>query len=162
MQDGDGKDTGESANAGVRFPPPLIFFGMMLIGFAADSIFGLYPAMPFAVRVAGHVIGALALVVIGWALLVFRQAGNDPEPWRPDAVFVAKGIYRFTRNPMYLGMALFHLGIALAFDSLGVLLTVPVAVLLVDRLVITREERHLQARFGATYEDYCRNVRRWL
>ncbi|WP_232468490.1 methyltransferase family protein [Croceicoccus marinus] len=92
----------------------------------------------------------------------FRSAGNDPEPWKPDAALVAQGIYRFTRNPMYLGMALAHLGLALALDSLGALLAWPVAIVLIDRLVIAREERHLAARFGPAFEEYRTRVRRWI
>ena len=155
-------NVGGEASAGVRFPPPLIFAGLLLAGLAADDWLGLYPAMPLAVRLAGGVIGVIGLLLGAAALVQFRRAGNDPEPWKPDAAFVAQGIYRHTRNPMYLGMALVHLGLALALDSLGALLLLPVAVLLTDRLVIAREERHLSARFGSGYEEYRRRVRRWI
>ena len=153
---------GGEASAGIRFPPPLIFAGLLLAGLAADDWLGLLPAIPGAVRSAGAVIAVIGLVPIAWALLQFRSAGNDPEPWKSDAAFVVQGIYRFTRNPMYLGMALVHLGLALALDSLGALLTLPLAILLVDRLVIAGEERHLSVRFGPEYEEYRRHVRRWI
>ncbi|GGD67593.1 methyltransferase family protein [Croceicoccus mobilis] len=153
---------GDTTTSGVRFPPPLIFAGMMLIGRAVDGWFGLNPAMPGFVQAVGWGIAALGVVLIGWAIFLFLRAGTNPEPWAPDAAFVATGIYRLTRNPMYLGMALAHLGFALGADSLGMLLTMPVAAGLVDRLVIAREERHLICRFGSSYEEYLRNVRRWL
>lgn len=152
----------DKTTAGVRFPPPLIFAGMMLIGRAADGLFGLNPAIPGLVRIAGWGIAASGAALIGWAIVLFLKAGNNPEPWSPDKAFVATGIYRFTRNPMYLGMALAHLGFALGANSLGMLLTMPIAAVLVDRLVIAREERHLIRRFGSTYEEYLGHVRRWL
>lgn len=150
------------SHAGVRFPPPLIFVGTILIGLAADAWLGLNPAMPDAVRMSGAVL-VLAAVATGIrAIVQFVQAGNAPEPWKPDTAFVATGLYRFSRNPMYLAMALAHLGFALWSDSLGPLLMLPVACLLIDRLVIAREERHLSRRFGRSYEEYRRHVRRWL
>ena len=63
---------------------------------------------------------------------------------------------------MYLGMVLVQLGIACAALSIGGLLSVPVAMLLVDRFVIAREERHLRATFGDEYRAYCERVRRWI
>lgn len=154
---GGGGDTSE-----VRFPPPLIFIGLLLAGLAADDVFGLNPATPGAVRGVGIGIALLGFGLIVSAVRQFRRAGNDPEPWKPDAAFVAQGLYRFSRNPMYLGMTLMLMGIALALDSLGALLLVPVALLLTDRFVIAREERHLARRFGTEYQEYCRHVRRWF
>ena len=154
---GGGGDTSE-----VRFPPPLIFVGMLLAGLAADDLFGLNPAIPAVIRVTGIGVAVLGLALIAIAIMQFRRAGSDPEPWKPDAVFVARGLYRFSRNPMYLGMALIHLGLAVALDSLGGLLALPVAALLIDRLIIAREERHLVRRFGPEYQEYQRHVRRWL
>ena len=154
---GGGGETSE-----VRFPPPLIFAGLLLAGLAADDLLGLNPAIPGVLRGVGIGIALLGAGLIAAALLQFRKAANDPEPWKPDAAFVAQGLYRFSRNPMYLGMALLHLGIALALDSLGALLTWPVAAVLIDRLVIAREERHLARRFGLEYQEYLSHVRRWL
>ena len=154
---GGGGETSE-----VRFPPPLIFAGLLLAGLAADDLLGLNPAIPGVLRGVGIGIALLGAGLIAAALLQFRKAANDPEPWKPDAAFVAQGLSRFSRNPMYLGMALLHLGIALAIDSLGALLTWPVAAVLIDRLVIAREERHLARRFGPEYQEYLSHVRRWL
>ena len=154
--------TGGGETSEVRFPPPLIFAGLLLVGLAADDLLGLNPAVPRVLRGVGIGIALVGLGLIAAALLQFRKAGNDPEPWKPDAAFIAQGLYRFSRNPMYLDMAELHLGIALALDSLGALLTWPVAAVLIDRLVIAREERHLARRFGPEYQEYRRNVRRWL
>lgn len=115
-------------SAQVRFPPPLVFFGFLLIGWVINDWFGLNPAIPDIVRwVLGGGAIIAGLVVIALALLRFRRSGNNPEPWKTDTVFVAEGIYRVTRNPMYLGMALVFFGISVAANCLGGLLMLPLA-----------------------------------
>lgn len=150
-------------SAQVRFPPPLVFFGFLLIGRVINDLFGLNPAIPTAVRwiLGGGAIAAGAVVIV-LALLRFRRSGNDPEPWKADTVFVADGIYRLTRNPMYLGMALVCFGVSVAMNCLGGLLTLPLSIISVQVFVIRREEAHLSRRFGKIYEEYRRRVRRWI
>ncbi len=152
----------DSDSAQVRFPPPLVVLGSLLLGLAADRVFGL-PAIEVAVlRPVGVVIGALGAVLVGSGILGFVRAGTNPEPWKKDTAFVTTGLYRFTRNPMYLGMVAIQLGIALFLQSIGGLASVALAIVLVDRFVIAREERHLRAFFGEQYFAYCQRVRRWL
>ncbi|WP_066552169.1 methyltransferase family protein [Croceicoccus bisphenolivorans] len=150
-------------SAKVRFPPPLVFIGFLLIGWLVDDLFGLNPAIPAMLR---WLLGAVAIVsglaVIAMALLRFRQSGNPPEPWKRDTAFVAEGIYRLSRNPMYLGMALLAFGIAVATNSLGSLLTLPLSIIAIQTQVIRREEAYLSRTFGQAYEDYCNSVRRWI
>lgn len=147
----------------VRFPPPLVFFGFLLIGRAINDLFGLNPAIPLSVRV---VLGGGAIVLgagfIVAALLHFRKAGTDAEPWKRSSTLVAGGVYRFTRNPMYLGMALVCFGISVAADCLGGLLTLPLSIIAIQTQVIAREEAYLSARFGGPYREYCARVRRWI
>lgn len=153
----------ETDSANVRFPPPLVYAGFLLVGLVLDRAFGLYAAIPAMVRwgLGGIALGA-GLALVGAALVRFRKAGNSPEPWHPDTTLVGGGIYRFTRNPMYLGMAIGTLGIAIMADSMGALLTLPLSLLAIRTQVIAREEAYLAARFGEPYLEYCRHVRRWL
>ena len=90
------------------------------------------------------------------------MAGTPAEPWRPTTALATGGVYRLTRNPMYLGMAFLLFALAVGFDSLGTLLLFPVVVLVVDRFVISREELYLSGQFGAPYDAYRLKVRRWL
>lgn len=153
----------DKESAQVRFPPPLVFFGFLLIGRVINDWFGLNPAIPDIVRwVLGGGAILAGLVVIALALLRFRRSGNNPEPWKTDTVFVAEGIYRVTRNPMYLGMALVFFGISVAANCLGGLLMLPLALISIQLFVIRREEAWLSQRFGDTYEEYRRRVRRWI
>lgn len=154
--------TEPSSDSGVRFPPPLIYLGFLLAGLAADRLLGLpSPQIP-ASWLFGAVPILAGIALIAAALGIFRRHGTAPEPWRPSSAFVATGIYRWTRNPMYLGMALVHLGLAIGLESLGALALLPVALVIVQIQVIAREERYLDARFGEAYRDYRRRVRRWL
>lgn len=80
----------------------------------------------------------------------------------PSSAIVTGGIYRFTRNPMYVGMTFIALGLGTLMASVGALIMILPAVLAIDRFVIAKEEAYLQRRFGSDYEAYCRTVRRWL
>lgn len=154
----------EDNSAKVRFPPPLVYLGLLLLGFVLDRVAGLAGlGLPMTLRL----LLAAAAVAPGIALIIaavggFRHAGTPPEPWRTVTALVTNGIYRFTRNPMYLGMAAIHLGIALAADSLGGLAGLPFAILAIQTSVIAREERYMTQSFGAAYIDYRKRVRRWL
>lgn len=151
-------------NPGVIAPPPLLFGGALAIGAALD--FGLLRvstglAAPLRLG-AGAVLvaaaGALAVAAFGR----FRRAGTAVEPWRPSTALVTGGVYRFTRNPIYLALALLYLGLALAMDSvLTVLLLMPLLAL-VKVGVVAREERYLEGKFGDEYRRYKGSVRRWL
>lgn len=91
-----------------------------------------------------------------------RRAGTDPIPFNPSTTVVSHGLYRFTRNPMYIGFALWTVGIAILCNSIWTLLAAPIGLFLIDRLVVVREERYLERKFGEEYLSYKRRVRRWL
>jgi protein-S-isoprenylcysteine O-methyltransferase Ste14 len=153
-----------SATAGVVAPPPLLYLGALLIGLGLDRLLGL-PGLPLEAPLrlllaAG--LGVAALAVALPALLGFRRAGTHVEPWKPSGVLVVEGPYRFTRNPMYLGMTLLYLGVAAAAGGLATLLLLAPLLVLVRYGVIGREERYLEARFGQPYRDYKARVRRWI
>ena len=108
------------------------------------------------VMVAGAAIG-LACV----ATFVFRGRGT-PAPFDPPRQFVAVGLYRYVRNPMYIGGALLLAGFALFLRSGAALLFCLPWLLLAHIFVLLYEEPALRRRFGATYEEYCRTVPRWI
>jgi protein-S-isoprenylcysteine O-methyltransferase Ste14 len=148
--------------SGVRIPPPLIYVAGFLAGLALEAVFPI-GALPFAIAlVAGLVGGVLWLVLDGSAMMRFQRARTSIVPFKPTTALVTSGPYRFTRNPMYVGMAFLYLGLALAFGVIWALALIPLVLLAVDRLVIAREERYLEAKFGEEYRDYMRSVRRWL
>lgn len=116
-----------------------------------------------------HGVIAAALAVAGLVLNIapksrFRRAGTTVNPLRPyaAATLVRSGLYRWSRNPMYLGHAVILLAWAVQLRHVAAFLAVPAYVLYVGRFQIRAEERALLARFGSEYVEYCRRVRRWL
>ena len=91
-----------------------------------------------------------------------RRAGTDPIPFNPTTRIVTHGLYRFTRNPMYIGFALWTFGIAILADSMWMLSAVPIGLILTDLLIVRREERYLERKFGGEYVSYKNKVRRWI
>lgn len=150
----------------VLVPPPLIYVSLAAVGFALDL------AVPWRLAAGGvveHVVelAGAAVLAAGIALdlvslALFLRARTSPIPFRPASAIVAVGPYRFTRNPMYLGMTLTVAGIGLVTNVGWLLASALAAALVIDRAVIPREEAYLQRRFGAAYDDYRRRVRRWL
>ena len=91
-----------------------------------------------------------------------RGPARTCPPTRPTISIVDTGPYRFTRNPIYLGMMLALVGLAIAFDSLWPLVTLVPFALVIRYGVVAREEAYLERRFGEVYRGYGARVRRWL
>jgi protein-S-isoprenylcysteine O-methyltransferase Ste14 len=106
--------------------------------------------------------GGLWVALVGVA--AFRNAQTTVDPLHPDRAtrLVAAGVYRWTRNPMYLGFVLMLIGLAVALQSAVGLAIAGLTAVLLQRLQIIPEERILRQRFGEEYAAYCRRVRRWL
>lgn len=147
-----------------KIPPPVVgaLVGAAMWGVAS---FGPQFAWPIAVRFA--VVFVLIAAGIGFdvaGILAFRRAQTTVNPLKPESAsaLVTGGIYRFTRNPMYVGMVLFLLAWGAYLGSSVALVGPLVFVLYITRFQIQPEERALRAAFGAQFEDYSGRVRRWL
>ena len=104
-------------------------------------------------------------VVAALGITSFWRAGTTVDPHDPSktSVLVESGIYRFTRNPMYLGLALVLVGFAVAQgDIVATIVGVGGFVSVITRVQIQPEERLLRDRFGSVYDDYCNGRRRWI
>lgn len=151
--------------AGVVAPPPLIYLGFLVLGlileFAVVRTQGL--DMPGSLRWTVVAVFTLAgAAAIAAAVLRFRRAGTPAPPWHPTTAFVAQGIYRFTRNPMYLGMTLIYCAVAVAANAPVVFwMLIPLSIT-IHYGVVVREERYMAGKFGAAYIDYANTVPRWL
>ena len=107
-------------------------------------------------------VAVLAIALFVSAVRTLRAAGTPVPGDRPTTTIVRAGPYRFSRNPIYLAFSLFHLGLALWTNSLGLLMTLIPAFALMALVVVPREERYLEARFPTEYSSYRAGVRRWL
>jgi len=150
---------------GVIAPPPLIYFGFLLAGWALDARL-LHLQMPFELTLPVKIV-AVALIVAGlglemWAGGLFKRAGTNVVPWSPSTALVEAGPYRFSRNPMYVGFTLVYLGLALGLESPSAVILLLPCLAVMTWGVILREERYLADRFGQSYLDYKDRVRRWL
>lgn len=110
----------------------------------------------------GALIAALAGTLFIWSSRTLRAAGTPVAGNRPTTAIVKVGPYRFSRNPIYLAFSLFQTGIALGVADAWIFITLVPAVSVMSLVVIPREERYLEARFGTEYTSYKAGVRRWL
>jgi len=147
----------------VLAPPPVIFLGALALGFVLQTLWPL-PLFTHS-RVARVVGGCLmlgGLVLSGAVMFHFGRAGTPVIPWQETRRLVVSGPYRFSRNPDYLGQALFVGGLGLLLAVPWVFLALVPALLLVRYGVIAKEERYLERRFGEEYRQFCSRVRRWI
>jgi len=150
------------ATSGVRVAPPLFYLAGLAAGVGLELAFPI-DGPPTWVRIVVAVIGvALAIFFDGSATARFLRAETSIIPFKPTTALVTDGPYRFTRNPMYVGMAFLYVAIAVGFGLIWALVLLPLVLLAVDRLVIAKEEPYLERLFGEQYLDYKRRVRRWL
>jgi len=147
-----------------RIPPPLVGLvcaGAMWYVAAHTPAVGLMGTAQLAVAC---LIGVVGLAVMLAGVISFRRAKTTVNPLKPETAtaLVTSGVYRYTRNPMYLGMLTVLLAWAVYLSAPASLLAVVVFWLYIDRLQIRPEEKALVRLFGSTFTDYMSRVRRWL
>ncbi len=147
--------------AGIIAPPPIIYALAFLIGIGLHWRVPLSLFSPIDTVVGGPVLGAGVLLMV-WAFSAMRRARTPVSPYRPSSAVVVDGPYRWSRNPIYLGLTLIYTGVALLAGSAWPLVLLPLVLVVMTRGVIHREERYLARVFGETYTKYQQQVRRWL
>jgi len=154
-------DTADTANVIVR--PPIAWALAALVGLTLQWVVSL-PFMPASVPAGwiGGIVFVLALALFAWAIATMTRAGSNVPTNLPTTTIVETGPYRFTRNPIYLGMFLGLVGLAIAFDSLWLLVMLVPFTLAIRYGVVAREEAYLERKFGDAYRQYRARVRRWL
>ena len=146
----------------VRIIPPLIYLAGIVVGLLASIVMPTKViSNPIAWALGGLLIFCGAALA-GFGILKFKGVGTTIRPDRAASSLVATGPYKFTRNPMYLGLAVVYLGIAITDQSLWALILLPVVLTIIRRRAIEPEEAFLERRFGADYTSYKAKVRRWL
>jgi len=150
--------------AAVRFPPPFVYLIAVVVGALLQWLFYPLPLeLPTTLRIGVAVLAAvLGVALVGSAFGLFRSIGQDPAPWTSTPEVVTMGIYRVTRNPMYIGMALIQLGIGVGLANGWIVAAIPVVLAIVWAIAVRHEEAYLERKFGEGYLVYKRSVRRWL
>ncbi len=148
----------------LRVPPP-VAAGLCaaLMWLAAEML----PMTDFALPAKAALVAVLTAAGLGFGVIAvfqFRRAGTTVHPMKPQesSALVVRGVYRVTRNPMYLGVLLILTAWAAWLANGAALLLLPCFVIYLNRFQIAPEEHALEARFGAAFADYRRAVRRWL
>lgn len=148
----------------LKIPPPLVALtcGVLMWGLARETPGASWPVTGRGV--IALMLGALGVCISASGVLAFRRVGTTTSPMRPGSAsaLVTGGIYRHTRNPMYLGLSIALLGWAVYLANALAMLLLPGFVLYVTRFQIVPEERMLSGLFGAGYREYRARVRRWL
>ena len=150
--------------AAVRIPPPIVPVLGLAAGFVLSWSVGPLPnPLGGAPRfVLGGLLVGAGLGLMAAAIGLFRATGQDPKPWESSPELIATGIYRYTRNPMYLAMGLLQGGLGILFAELWSVVLVPVTWTVIYFIAIRHEEAYLAEKFGAPYLEYKGRVRRWL
>ena len=148
----------QPTSSGVRIFPPAIHLVAIAIGFLLQWA---VPIRISGLRIPGFLLLAIALGLIVWTAILMSRAGTTPNPTRPTTALLIGGPFRFTRNPMYLAWELIVIGVGLAANAPWVMVMAVPAALLTRRLVIDKEERYLESKFGTEYLNYKSRVRRW-
>ena len=148
----------------MRVPVPWVFVLTYLVGVGIEYAIPLHEdaVAPRGVTLAGVVLLAIGAAIAGWGLVTFRRARTTTVPGRTSSRLVTWGPYRYTRNPMYVGLTLAYLGEAAILRQLWPALLVSLVLAYVNWVVIPVEEGKLKEVFGDEYARYQAKVRRWI
>ena len=147
-----------------KIPPPLVGLLCALLMWVLSTVTPVIHWWGVTAQIVTGVVVVIGLFLDSGGLVSFVRSKTTINPIKIEkaSALVTGGVYRFTRNPMYLAMTALYLGFALAFDS-PVMLALLLPLLALMRWgVIAREERYMAAKFGAPYAAYKARVRRWL
>ena len=147
----------------LKIHPPVIFLLSLTSAYLVNRYFS-FSLFPDSLRGVYWIIGALGILIALMGIVQFRLAKTTINPHKPQKTqtLVSKGVYRITRNPMYLGMAIVLLAAILKLGSLLGLIALPAFILYITYFQIKPEEKIIEGLFGAEYLVYKNEVRRWL
>lgn len=147
----------------LHLPVPWVFVLVYLIGAGLERTWPTHfiERVPYP-GVAGGIVLGFGVALAGWGLVTFWKARTTTVPGKTSSQMVTWGPYRFTRNPMYVGLTIAYLGEALLLHQLWPVVFLPLAVVYVNWIVIPLEESKLREAFGDQYDQYRVRVGRWV
>jgi protein-S-isoprenylcysteine O-methyltransferase Ste14 len=159
----DKRPPGEKG-ADVRFPPPLVFVGAVIVGVIVDRFIApiSFPLTSTIAISSGLVLMAAAMALAFAARAHFKRTGQNVKPWEPTPELIFEGPYRYTRNPMYVALTLLQISIGLLLNNVWVSLLAVLALIIVHFIAVLPEETYLSGKFGESYRAYLTRVRRYL
>ena len=145
-----------------RFYPPVLLLIAVVLMVALHYVLPVARWLAWPWRALGALPIAMALLVGFWGAIQFRRHDTTIIPFEQSTALIAKGPYRYSRNPLYISMTLILVGLWILLGSLSPVVVVPLFVWWISSRFIANEERHLEEQFGRTYLEYKAKVRRWL
>ena len=142
--------------------PPIYFLAALILGIVLHFLFPVRQFLDFPWRLLGLVPLVIGIILNLVSDHMFKKHSTTVKPFERSSVLITDGVFRLTRNPMYLGMTLILLGVALVLGSATPFAVALLLGLLFDRLFIVQEERMLKNIFPEQFRQYCRRVRRWI
>jgi protein-S-isoprenylcysteine O-methyltransferase Ste14 len=142
--------------------PPVYLFATLLLMWLTHRYIPIFQYVYEPVTYLGIIAVLFGITMAGISAGMFKRAGTGLEPFDEATVLVTSGFYRFSRNPMYMGMFLMLLGVAFLMGSIGALLPILIFILIIRNNFVLGEERFMQATFGQQYLQYKSEVRRWI
>ena len=142
--------------------PPVYLLMTLVLMWLANRYFPVYQYVQAPLAYSGIMLIFFGIIMAAISAGMFKKADTGIEPFDEATTLVTRGFYRYTRNPMYLGMFLILLGVAILMASIGALLPLVLFILVIRYNFVAGEERFLEAAFGQKYLDYKDKVRRWI
>jgi len=141
--------------------PPNYFFICIILSVAFYFLLPEFNLIRYPYSMSGWAVMIVGLYLIIWPWYVFKKH-NTPEDFSKSTYLVTEGPYKFSRNPMYLGMAIFLLGLSIAIGNVIAFISPIFFFLIIHYMFIPFEEEKTQNTFGQKYLDYKKKVRRWI
>lgn len=145
-----------------RFLPPMYLFTSLASMVLLQFFMPVYQLIPYPWNATGIIPLALGMVLNITADKAFKITGTTVKPFEISTKLVTSGAFRYSRNPMYLGMVMILTGVAFLLGALSPFIIIPVFAITMDRVFIVTEEKMLNERFGNKWKQYKAEVRRWI
>ena len=155
-------DDSDNETTRPRILPPVYLLAAIALMIGMHEVVSAVLIVPAPYRFIGKPIIFMGLGIIVWGWAVFRRAGTTIKPFEESSQLVAGGPFKFSRNPIYIGMVVVLFGVGVTLGSALPFVVLPLFAWVIQRRVIEREEEMLAATFGEQYDEYCRKVRRWI
>ncbi len=153
-------------NANVIALPPFIFLGFFIVGFILHYFFRLFlvesPRLDSILNIIGTALIIVSLILPVLAFKALEKSKTTHKVSKPTTAIVSNGIFRYTRNPIYLSGFILFIGISFITNSLIILILIIPLFFVIREGVVKREEKYLERKFGQEYLDYKKQVRRWV
>ncbi len=155
-------DKPDQKGAAVKFPPPAIFAGLILLGVGLQYLWPVAMGVPESLEFVGVFIMLFGLAIAVLVNNSFKRVGTAIEPWKPTTKILTTGFYAWSRNPIYIGFCMINIGIGISSNNFWIFISFIPAAVLLYYVAIAKEEAYLEDKFGEEYIAYKAEVRRWI